>query len=376
MIKKVSDNVFISEAYHGEKIHWKINWFFYSLLLVLSFMTYRFQYHHFAGFIGMCLASINLLYNGLLGYFIKKHWRIKFLGYVTITLNILSVMTWSFLDACSNNPAITATSAAVLIYPIFIFLSSLRMEKPLIIYSTILSCVAMNILYLYFYIHKDSNAGFFYAEISADLLSQVYRSVYLLIIGFLINTVPNSLRRLLIKQEALIHEKEFNKKKAEIDPLTSLYNRYFLNDYFERCKELHKKNGYTYALLYIDINGFKKINDTYGHDCGDFVLKSVGKELIHIVGNNDIVARIGGDEIVVIITLSSEDMDIKEIAERISSSIMKQKIFKNIPITVSASIGVSFYPEQGDSLQKLLSKADFAMYSIKRQKIHGVAYAN
>ncbi len=370
---KIYGELFASESLRGERIHWKINWIIYPALLLLSILTWSLQNNRVAGIVGISLSLANILYNTFLGYFIYRKKSVQYLSYITISLNILSVAVYNYFDALSNGPALTATSAAILIYPLIMFLASLRMDGILVAYSTILCTAVMNLLYFHF-------NGFFSLDrtkslISADWISQGYRTIYLLALGYMIYAVPKTMRRVLIKQAVLIKEKTIHKKKAEKDPLTSLYNRYYLEAYFEQCKVLQKTKGTRYGLLYIDLNDFKQINDTHGHDFGDFILISVGTSLKSVVRDEDVVARIGGDEIIVLVSLSSGQSGVEELAERVYAAINQPRTLNDKTITVKASIGVSIFPDQADSLDTLLKKADQAMYSIKKLKNHGIAYA-
>jgi len=367
MEKRSYNELFASEALRGERIHWKINWVIYSVLILLSMVTYRFQGNRASGTVGMVLGAASLVYNGAIGYFIIHEKTRRILGYITITLNIISVSVYNYIDAQTNSPVLTATSAALLIYPIIIFLASLRMDRILVIYTTLLSCTAMNTLYFYF--HGIFNLDISEASLSADWLSQIYRTVYLLVLGYMICTVPRSMRRVLRKQEDLMREKTYHQTKAERDPLTSLYNRYYLESYFE-------EGGGRYALMYIDLNDFKEMNDTHGHDFGDYVLMSIGEDLNRTVRNGDLVARIGGDELVVLFSLDSASIPVEEMAEQVSRAILKPRTFRDIHFTVKASIGIALYPDHADDLERLLKKSDQAMYEIKRKRTHGIAYAS
>ncbi|MBN2627069.1 MAG: GGDEF domain-containing protein [Spirochaetales bacterium] len=367
MEKRSYNELFASEALRGERIHWKINWVIYSVLILLSMVTYRFQGNRASGTVGMVLGSASLLYNGYVGYLILHGKPRRILGYITITLNVIALTAYNYIDAHSNSPVLTATSAAVLIYPLVIFLASLRMDRILVLYSTILCSLVMNLLYMHF--HGEFDLGFPPARISADWLSQIYRTVYLLVMGYMICTVPRSMRRVLRKQEDLMREKTYHQAKAERDPLTSLYNRYYLESYFEEGRG-------KYALMYIDLNDFKEMNDTHGHDFGDYVLLSIGEDLNRIIRNGDLVARIGGDELVVLFSLDSASIPVEEMAERVSRAILKPRTYRDIQFTVKASIGVALYPDHADNLDRLLKKADQAMYEIKRKRTHGIAYAS
>ncbi len=285
MEKRSYNELFASEALRGERIHWKINWVIYSVLILLSMVTYRFQGNRASGTVGMVLGSASLLYNGYVGYLILHGKPRRILGYITITLNVI---------------ALTA---------------------------------------------------------------------YLLVMGYMICTVPRSMCRVLRKQEDLMREKTYHQAKAERDPLTSLYNRYYLESYFEEGRG-------KYALMYIDLNDFKEMNDTHGHDFGDYVLLSIGEDLNRIIRNGDLVARIGGDELVVLFSLDSASIPVEEMAERVSRAILKPRTYRDIQFTVKASIGVALYPDHADNLDRLLKKADQAMYEIKRKRTHGIAYAS
>ncbi len=372
MGKDSYSELFASESLRGERIHWKINWFVYPVILLLSFMTFRFQGNR-TGVPGMVLSAVNLLYNAFLGQVIRRNRSVRLFSYFTVTLNILSLTVYNYIDALNNSPLLTATSAALLLYPAIMFLASLRMDRVLVVYTTLLSCAAMNGLYFYF--HRFFDLPFSEARLSADVLSQVYRNIYLFLIGYLIYSVPRSMLRVLGKQEELMREKSFHQTKAERDPLTSLFNRYYLNNHFEVCRERHRTMGYRYALFYIDLNDFKIINDTYGHDFGDFILKSVGEDLTRVIREDDVVARIGGDELVVLFQLKGEESHLEDLAKRVSEAILRPRTYQNITCGVQSSIGVALFPDHADSLAGLLKKADQAMYEIKRQRKHGVAFA-
>ncbi len=339
----------------------------------MSILTYLFQDNKTAGAFGMGLVGINILYNGFMWYFIYKKKPVRILSYIMMTLNVLSLTVYNYFDATYNSPVLTATSAAILIYPILMFLASLRMDRVLVWFTTLLSCTMMNLLYFRFY--SSFHLGMAETKISADWISQGFRTVFLVVLGYLITTVPASMRRILAKQDELRKEGTLHKMKAQRDPLTSLYNRYFLEEYFNSSVENNEEPGRKYALLYIDLNDFKIMNDTHGHDFGDFVLKSVGEDLKRAVRDGDIVARIGGDELVVLFQLESNTEVVKALAQRISDAIKRPRTFNGITISVKASIGVSLFPDQAADMEELLKRADQAMYKIKKEKKHGVAFA-
>jgi len=147
--------------------------------------------------------------------------------------------------------------------------------------------------------------------------------------------------------------------EAMIDPLTGAYNR---KSYEEICREFIE-SGEPFSLLYIDLNRFKKINDTRGHHIGDMVLKAVTKKLMSLLGDNDIIARLGGDEFVILV--SRRYHNIKELVEKIDYHLIGTYQIEGEAIHVGLSIGISHFPENGHDIISLAACADKAMYHAK-----------
>ena len=157
------------------------------------------------------------------------------------------------------------------------------------------------------------------------------------------------------------------KELANRDSLTNLYNRRYLSEISEELLLLAKRQTIPLSVLMIDIDKFKNINDTYGHDVGDEVIKLLANSLIKNVRQSDIVARLGGEEFVVI--LSDSDIDNAQIkAEDIRKNIEKleHKLENSTIIKFTVSIGVSGYDIENDfSFDKVLKKSDEALYEAK-----------
>ncbi|HSM24825.1 MAG TPA: GGDEF domain-containing protein [Anaerolineaceae bacterium] len=155
---------------------------------------------------------------------------------------------------------------------------------------------------------------------------------------------------------------------ATHDPLTSLANRYLLSDRIEQAIHRAKRNKGLFAILYIDLDGFKAINDSEGHDMGDKYLTRLAQILIDNVRSTDTVARIGGDEFVVLL----DELHHPEIAARVAKKL-SQRIFEEtdpIKNSVSASIGISLFPHDGLDFDSLLKAADLAMFQAKKEDIN------
>ena len=152
------------------------------------------------------------------------------------------------------------------------------------------------------------------------------------------------------------------------DNLTNLPNRRLFFDRFSCALSRAKRYRNLVALLYVDLDGFKDVNDEFGHEGGDAVLIEVANRLLSCLRDMDTVARIGGDEFAVII----QDLNMKEgagiVAEKIINSLEPPFIIKEEECPLSASIGISLFPKDGYDMDTLLKRADSAMYVIKKNE--------
>jgi len=166
----------------------------------------------------------------------------------------------------------------------------------------------------------------------------------------------------------LVLLKNENKKlfyKATYDQLTGLYNRIFFISEFKICKARAKRNHTKIVIIFIDLDGFKDINDSLGHEIGDKVLKEIAKRLKQHTRDSDIVARFGGDEFLIMLEDIKHIEDIENIAEDLLKEIKKPILIKGTENRVSASIGISIYPDDGEDIQTLIKNADMSMYKSK-----------
>ncbi|MDY0049062.1 MAG: diguanylate cyclase [Thauera propionica] len=154
---------------------------------------------------------------------------------------------------------------------------------------------------------------------------------------------------------------------AHHDPLTGLPNRVLLQDRLERALASAQRNGASLAMLFIDLDGFKPVNDRYGHDTGDALLQAVAKRLNGTLRHSDTAARIGGDEFVVLLPVLADAGDAGLIAGKLRTAIASPFEIDGHRITISASIGLALYPRNGDTAAELMRTADGAMYAEKRQ---------
>ena len=161
---------------------------------------------------------------------------------------------------------------------------------------------------------------------------------------------------------------------AERDPLTQLPNRLLLLDRFSHAIAGAKRNGTQLALLFLDLDGFKPINDTHGHAAGDAVLKHVAECLSATVRGADTVSRHGGDEFLILLTEISQAADAAVIAGKVLAAIGAPFPVGDQRLRLGASIGIALYPEDGDEAPALIQRADAAMYCAKKHGRGGFAF--
>ena len=153
--------------------------------------------------------------------------------------------------------------------------------------------------------------------------------------------------------------------QAYYDALTKLPNRTLFFDRLEKTLAISKRKKHAFALLFIDLDNFKSINDKYGHAIGDQVLVEVSKKIQNCIRESDTVARISGDEFVILLTEIASNDEPGTMGKRIIDILTKPIQVKGHVCHIGASIGISLYPEHSSNLDELLVLADKAMYEVK-----------
>jgi diguanylate cyclase (GGDEF)-like protein/PAS domain S-box-containing protein len=153
---------------------------------------------------------------------------------------------------------------------------------------------------------------------------------------------------------------------ATHDALTDLPNRFLMVDRLSQLLAGASRSAATFAVLFMDIDGFKGVNDSYGHEVGDLLLREMARRLTACMRHSDTVARIGGDEFVIILDRVHEVGEADAVAVKILEVLAAPYLLQQHTLTVTVSIGVSFYPQNGEKADRLISAADYAMYLAKR----------
>lgn len=155
-------------------------------------------------------------------------------------------------------------------------------------------------------------------------------------------------------------------RSSELDALTSLPNRLLLIDRFSQGLTHARRHDGHLAVLFLDLDDFKQINDSLGHKVGDDVLRGVSDCLVSSVRQIDTVCRLGGDEFIVLLPEIAGAADAGLVAQKLTVALTVMGEAPGFPATVGASIGISVYPDDGDTIEQLVDHADQAMYRSKR----------
>ncbi len=154
---------------------------------------------------------------------------------------------------------------------------------------------------------------------------------------------------------------------ASHDPLTGLFNRNMFNERLQQALAQAARFERSLSLLFIDLDGFKNVNDTLGHNAGDALLAELATRLRATLREGDVIGRMGGDEFVVLVEEVAEATQVAEVAKKVLEMATRPFQFQGRECGVTASIGISIYPDDGKDAQTLLKNADIAMYLVKQQ---------
>lgn len=176
-----------------------------------------------------------------------------------------------------------------------------------------------------------------------------------------------------------LDEKRQQEKRVEYlayhDVLTRLPIRTYVQEYFPKVAAQAKRNQEGFGILFMDIDKFKKINDQFGHEVGDEVLVEVADRLRKAIRENDLAARFGGDEFIIILTGVVSESSCFQAVKRIKKEVARPFIVNNgAEVDISVSIGISIYPQDAEEFEGLIHEADAALCKVKKGGGHGLGY--
>ena len=184
-----------------------------------------------------------------------------------------------------------------------------------------------------------------------------------------------------LEQAFLQMKQKVNERQTELqikalhDPLTGLPNRALMDDRLQHSINVAERNSSSVVLLLIDLDEFKKINDTKGHLAGDGILKEVATRLVNVTRSTGTVARVGGDEFIVILP-DVKESEVEEILKRIHDKFSQPFLIDGEFLGIHLSIGVAIYPQHGLEPKALIQSADSAMYKAKQTGKEYLVYEN
>ncbi|MES2627022.1 MAG: EAL domain-containing protein, partial [Pseudomonadota bacterium] len=202
------------------------------------------------------------------------------------------------------------------------------------------------------------------AQVRNSTIASVVMLLIIAVLGRLSWQLQQSRQRLMVEQVEHAQRVEY---LAYHDSLTGLPNRSHFSKLLNHSVELAKRHDRRLSVLFMDLDRFKFINDTLGHDAGDELLVEVASRLRESVRASDTVARLGGDEFVVFLPEHNEEKDLVAVANKILSSVRRPFRLAGQDLRVTVSIGISTFPRDGQDEQTLMKKADIAMYNAKKE---------
>ncbi len=170
-------------------------------------------------------------------------------------------------------------------------------------------------------------------------------------------------------EEELRRQSELNEHQALHDALTGLPNRTLFRDRIQQAIFTASREGGRAAVLMMDLDRFKEVNDSLGHHAGDELLKELGDRLQKILRASDTVARLGGDEFGLLLPKHEKPADVISALEKICEALEQPIVLQELPLAIEASIGVALYPDDGEDVDTLLQRADVAMYAAKESNL-------
>ncbi|WP_229008064.1 bifunctional diguanylate cyclase/phosphodiesterase [Methylophilus sp. Leaf408] len=158
---------------------------------------------------------------------------------------------------------------------------------------------------------------------------------------------------------------------AENDPMTGLSNRYYFEEHLRGAIQRAQRLNFQLGLIYLDIDNFKLINDSQGHDSGDQLLQQIAQRLLTVVREGDVVCRLGGDEFAIVVLDLDTETSVGALAQRVLESIREPIPLNNTEHFVTCSIGIATYPRCATNAEDMQKRADLAMYQVKREGRNG-----
>ncbi len=323
-------------------------------------------------FILFCGISLYLLSKGKL----EKAINICIFAYLSGILNNYVIVDLLSKENLTHYRVLSAVEALVIGFLIISLVSIRRYQALIIIYfSCFLTVLESSVIYLKYYSDHisveiiNNFAVYFlfivmFSIICNAILKMNYEAIKIVDRENEILQLSNEALELKISERTseLTFTNERLKGLVYYDNLTGLPNRKIMMEIFNKL--LANKNK-KFAVFFIDLDNFKNINDSFGHQAGDIMLEKVAERLKSIIRPNDIICRIGGDEFIILIENIESTKNVEEIAAAIGKRLSSAFVYQEYQLLIGASIGISIFPEHGTDVDTLIKNADLAMHEAK-----------
>ncbi|WP_373002443.1 putative bifunctional diguanylate cyclase/phosphodiesterase [Sulfurimonas sp.] len=327
-----------------------LQWFIATFITSILYDTY--YYGFFGG--GLIVVPIMILYPFLKGDNFYRY-------FIAIAMMLFSVIfIQQYLGRIEMHFHVFITMAILTLYKdIFPLLAAAL--------TTTFHHIVFNYLQLYEVSLFDMPVMVFNYGCGFDivLLHAIFVVSEFLVLGYLIRLQREHNVDLNIARNKV---SELNKELRHTslhDSLTGLPNRLYLNQQIEKVKQYADEHSKKFAIIFLDLDHFKNINDTLGHDVGDALLQTVANILRNNVNKNDLITRIGGDEFIIVVSDFEHDDELLPIIINLLTEFRKELLIKGYSLRLSSSIGVSIFPDDSSSIRELMKYADIAMYNAK-----------
>lgn len=325
------------------------------LLSVLRFFT-NYPIQSMINISGALLAGV-----AMYGFRKLGKGNYKFLAYV-----MFIIFSALLVYAYYNNPLMFNINAwfIILVLPIFLVLGFY-----IAISLAILFMMTIAVINVYFIQSDVQNLVYGFVPILVSVwFMHIYKALlehYVKLLKYSNNTLEAT-----VKKRTAILEDQRNvlDYQAHYDPLTELPNRIKFHKDIQEVMQNARNQTNNFALLFIDLDQFKKINDSYGHDVGDQVLKTLSSRIRKSIDSEHRLARLGGDEFTILVEKYKYNKNLEYLAQKVIDTIQEAIIIDKTTMFISCSIGISLYPDDTSSYQDMIKYADTAMYKAKELK--------
>ncbi len=285
------------------------------------------------------------------------------------------------MSDCKKNKLFIFLNSTYFLFAIFLIISnSINVKSVLISIDSLRGILAQLQIIILFYLTLNFAAKGFIAALILNIFSissftaiMIIESTMLYMPGLIayltvliiMYFIYNYQQQINLKVEELKKEKKKLKYMAYYDNLTEIANREMLIDRLDYLSSMSECESINFKLIFIDFKNFKKINDSWGYDIGDFILQEIAARLHQIIDENDLTGRLGGDEFAVIVQRELTEKELKRYIRKIKRELEKPYRYENREITLNSNFGIASFPEDGRNSKEIIRSADIAIYKAK-----------